>query len=145
MPTIKGTVTRVVSESNFYIIPIDHGHRSMDLEGHRVGSGEISIECHPTELAKGNPSKIARWTGKLPKPGDTVEVQARTPRGSSAVADEQLDPPSDEEIQAEARRRIRAQQIQKESEKRVAAEMARLQGEQGGAGDPGAGGAAPTG
>jgi hypothetical protein len=149
MATIKATVTRVVSDSNFFVTPDDHGHRSVDLEGHRVGSGEISVECHPTELAKGNRAKLRPWRGKLPKVGDKVELQVATQTAASAVDDDDLDPPTEEQIQAEARRRFRARQIQAESEARVAAELKRLEGEQsggaGGAGGGSTGGAAPVG
>jgi hypothetical protein len=138
MATIKGTVTRVVSDTNFFVVIPDNSHRSMDLEGHRVGAGELSVECHPAELAKGNPAKLRPWKGKLPKVGDTVELQVATRIASSAVADDDLDPPTDEQIRAEAQRRVRARQIQKESEAKVAAEMQRIEAET--ASGPAAGG-----
>lgn len=129
MPTIKATVTRIVSDTNFFFVPDDHGHRSIDLEGHRVGHGELSLECNPVELAKGNQSKIRPWKGKLPKVGDHVELQVSGPRG---VPTDELEAPTEEEIQAEARRRIRASEIQRETEARVTAEMERLKGAPGG-------------
>lgn len=146
MATIKGTVTRVVSDTNFFFVPDDHGHRSIDLEGHRVGAGEISVECHPSELAKGNATKLRPWRSRLPKVGDKVEVPIATPRAASAVRDDDLDPPTAEEIQDEARRRLRAQQIQRDTEAAVTAEMKRLEAEQAKGGGAGGGpGDAPTG
>jgi hypothetical protein len=142
MATIKGTVTRVVSDTNFFISPDDGGHRSVDLEGHRVGNGEISVECHPSELAKGSRSRLRPWKGKLPKVGEKVELQVSTAIAASAVADDDLDPPTDEQIQAEAQRRVRAKQVQRESEAKVAAAVKKLEAEQGN-GNGGAGGGAP--
>jgi hypothetical protein len=141
MATIKGTVTRIVSETNFFVTPDDHGHRSINLEGHRVGAGEISVECGPAELAKGNAAKIRPWRGKLPKVGQVVELQVASPRAASAVTDDDLEQATEEEIQDEAKRRLRARDLQRENEARVTKEMQRLEREGGGAGGGPAGGA----
>lgn len=118
MPTIKGTVSRVVSSTNFFIQPEDpSGHRNVDMEGHRVGGqGELSYECQPAELAKGNPSKFFPWRGAMPKVGQKVELELSLGRTPAAAVG-----PSEDEIRAEAERRVNAemQRIRDEQERRM--------------------------
>ena len=129
MASIKGTVSRVVSPTNFFVTPDDNSHATVDLEGHRVGAGEISVECHPGELAKGNGSKLRAWRRPLPKVGDKVELPIAGP-GRGAV-DEDLEPPTEDEIRAEAQRRVRAKAVRDDAEARVAAEVKRIEAERG--------------
>lgn len=117
--TIKGTVSRVVSATNFFIQPEDpQGHRSVDMEGHRVGGhGELSYECNPAELAKGNPSKFFPWRGQLPKVGQKVELELSLGRTPAAIVG-----PTEQEIRAEAERRVNEemQRIREEQARRGA-------------------------
>lgn len=73
---IKGTVTRVMPNTgNFFLKPTPDDEvalRSIDVDGHRVGDGEISS----TNLSVDRPRpKFKPWTAALPKVGDDVELE----------------------------------------------------------------------
>ena len=69
---IKGTVTRVMpNANNFFIKPEDEvALRAIDVDGHRVGDGELSAGNLNAQRAK-----FRTWTAALPKVGDEVELE----------------------------------------------------------------------
>lgn len=69
---IKGTVTRVMpNQNNFFVKPEDEvALRHVDVDGHRVGDGELSA----ANLSAQKP-KFKSWTAALPKVGDDVELE----------------------------------------------------------------------
>jgi hypothetical protein len=77
MTSIKGTVTRLAGGSNFFFRvtdPDEATQRHLNLDGHRVGTDEISAE----KLNASTP-KLRRYEGELPKIGDAVELVLVTP------------------------------------------------------------------
>ena len=75
--SIKGTVTRHVSESNFYFRATDPDEatlRHIDLDGHRAGVDELSAE-----KLSGRKSKFKAWTGDLPEVGADVSLELAEP------------------------------------------------------------------
>lgn len=74
MATIKGTVTRVIPNSNnFFMRPGPEDEvalRNIDVDGHRVGDGELSA----ANLNARSP-KFKAWTHDLPKVGAAVELE----------------------------------------------------------------------
>lgn len=74
MATIKGTVTRVIPNSNnFFMRPeakYEVALRHVDVDGHRVGDGELSAAN-----LNARSSKFKAWTHDLPEVGDTVEIE----------------------------------------------------------------------
>jgi hypothetical protein len=69
---IKGTVTRVLPDTgNFFMAPEDPvALRNIDVDGHRVGDGEISAG-----LLNANRPKFRPYGGALPKVGDEVDLE----------------------------------------------------------------------
>lgn len=149
MQTIKGKVTRIVSERNFFFVPDDDqaGHRFHNLEGHRVGAaGELSYQCHPDELARGNDPKF-ELSGPMPtKVGQPIEVRLGSAAGqggrAGAAPVQRL---TAEQVAAEAAARLDAEQTHRDNEDRVGAEMDRLRrARAAGAGEGGQGGGAAS-
>lgn len=68
---ITGVVTRVLpNNNNFFILPSNgRSLTSSDLDGHRVGLGEISAN-----LLNARVTKIQRYPLPLPSVGDTVTL-----------------------------------------------------------------------
>jgi hypothetical protein len=69
--TIKGKVTRVLpNQNNFFFRPDeDQDLRHLDIDGHRVGEGEVSAQN-----INSNKPKLKAWTNDLPKLGDHIEL-----------------------------------------------------------------------
>jgi hypothetical protein len=75
---IKGPVTRVVSDTNFFIRPTEPDEATMrfiNLDGHHAGTDEISAE------KINGPMRFKRYSSDLPKIGDVVELELVTPYG----------------------------------------------------------------
>ena len=74
---IKGTVTRVVSDTNFFFRPSEPDEetlRHVDLNGHRVGSDELSAEKVNAPKPRFKPYKDA-----LPEVGAEVTLELVEP------------------------------------------------------------------
>jgi hypothetical protein len=69
--SITGTVTRVMEGTgNFFIAPDDESALAhLDLDGHRVGAGEISAQ-----LVNATRPKLRPFGADLPEVGDTVTL-----------------------------------------------------------------------
>jgi hypothetical protein len=70
---IKGTVTRVVSDTNFFFRasePDEETLRHINLDGHRAGVDELSAERVNASKPRFRPFK-----GDLPEVGDEVSLE----------------------------------------------------------------------
>ncbi|HZE50652.1 MAG TPA: hypothetical protein VE074_13875 [Jatrophihabitantaceae bacterium] len=75
--SIKGTVTRVVSDTNFFIrasSPDEATLRFINLDGHRVGVEELSAE-----KVNANKPRFKPYKGELPAAGDEVTLDLVEP------------------------------------------------------------------
>lgn len=70
--TIAGKVSRIIDATgNFFITPDDPGAANyMDVDGHRVGDGEISAH-----LVNAQRPKIRQYAGPAPAIGDAVTLE----------------------------------------------------------------------